>query len=796
MSDVYDQIIGAVSAYADAMASGLLPAGTTREQFGEWLGGVADALRQIEGLTATASGLPAGSDPTVSYNNGVLSFGIPKGDKGDGIVTVNVSTLPAGSSATASYDASTETLSLGIPKGDKGDTGATGNGIASIAKTETSGNVDTYTITYTNGNSTTFTVTNGNVSSVAGKTGVVTLDGGDVSYSDNDTYASGTVGKEVSDLKSAITQKQDKDVPIDNANQLASNTGVQDKVPYGFRATPEGAGNREQDKLVGGTVAWNQILDKSTYPTATGVFTDNGDGSITANGTTGSAAETFKFVNHNNSFLKYGHVYFIESGLKETGSSSTFEFMIVAFSSTNINLYKGATINKYAPINQTPLDIQAVVRANTTVNNLIFKPYMVDLTAFFGSSTIADYVYALEQATSGSGVAWLKKHFPQYFCNYNAYNAGSLDSVSGVSKHIQRGFNQWDEEWEAGLISVVNGQNVAGNGIRSKNMCKCVPNTIYHAKVPYTYSKFIFWYDANGNFISAPEMPNSGNLTSPDNAYYFRVRVDTIVTYNHDICINFHYDGSRDGEYQPYQKAEYALDDSLTLRGIPKLDANNKLYFDGDEYLSDGTHNTRFVLVNLAELAWSKNADGQFFASNSINSKMAWGSNHICNRYITSPNGAYSGNTDKSVSLSSTAVWIKDSAYTSLSDFKDSLSGAYLIYESATPTTSQADPFTNPQWVDNWGTEEFVTTSPVPVGHDTFYPTDQVKKLDGLPSDFSTLIAPTEKTYKATQAYAVGSYVIVNNILYKVTSSISNGATITPGTNCQATTLTAQLQLL
>ena len=43
----------------------------------------------------------------------------------------------------------------------KGATGATGNGISSISKTGTSGNVDTYTITYTSGATTTFTVTNG-----------------------------------------------------------------------------------------------------------------------------------------------------------------------------------------------------------------------------------------------------------------------------------------------------------------------------------------------------------------------------------------------------------------------------------------------------------------------------------------------------------------------------------------------------------------------------------------------------------------------------------------------------------
>ena len=46
-------------------------------------------------------------------------------------------------------------------KGEKGDKGDDGNGIANIAKTSTSGLVDTYTITYTNGATSTFEVTNG-----------------------------------------------------------------------------------------------------------------------------------------------------------------------------------------------------------------------------------------------------------------------------------------------------------------------------------------------------------------------------------------------------------------------------------------------------------------------------------------------------------------------------------------------------------------------------------------------------------------------------------------------------------
>ena len=76
--------------------------------------------------------------------------------------TASANTLPEGSSATASasFDTTTQILSLvfGIPVGA---TGATGNGIASIAKTGTSGLTDTYTITYSDNTTSTFTVTNG-----------------------------------------------------------------------------------------------------------------------------------------------------------------------------------------------------------------------------------------------------------------------------------------------------------------------------------------------------------------------------------------------------------------------------------------------------------------------------------------------------------------------------------------------------------------------------------------------------------------------------------------------------------
>ena len=56
---------------------------------------------------------------------------------------------------TIKFSDDTETT-VGPIRGEKGDTGPTGNGIAGIVKTGTADLVDTYTITYTNGQTTTF----------------------------------------------------------------------------------------------------------------------------------------------------------------------------------------------------------------------------------------------------------------------------------------------------------------------------------------------------------------------------------------------------------------------------------------------------------------------------------------------------------------------------------------------------------------------------------------------------------------------------------------------------------------
>ena len=85
-------------------------------------------------MTATATGLPASSAPTVAVTTGEdgakrLAFGIPKGDKGDTGATpklsVSVKTGEPGTDASAVQGGTPEnpTLELTIPRGDTGDIG-------------------------------------------------------------------------------------------------------------------------------------------------------------------------------------------------------------------------------------------------------------------------------------------------------------------------------------------------------------------------------------------------------------------------------------------------------------------------------------------------------------------------------------------------------------------------------------------------------------------------------------------------------------------------------------------------
>lgn len=349
-----------------------------------------------------------------------------------------------------------------------------------------------------------------------------------------------------------------------------------------------------------------------------------------------------------------------------------------------------------------------------------------DLTQMFGTA-IADYIYSLETATAGAGVEWLKKYNPKMFVQYHPYDAGTMMHVSGLISHDMVGFNQCDEEWESGSYDVNTGLPVTyASRIRCKNPIMVVSGAQYYCK--YTNTVIIRFYDFDDNFMGKSFNTTAQNsiVTVPSNAAYMRIALEGATSYSNNVCINLS-DPTKNCTYEPYVKHSYPLDDSLTLRGIPKLDENNQLYYDGDTYAADGTVTRKYGIVDLGTLTWG-NASATGFAFASLSTVGSGNNNVLKNNFICDKYGVayWNASDDKTVRVSGsgTQIGVKDTSFASYTaaQFKTAMSGVYLVYELTAPTTEEAEPYNEVQIVDGFGTEEYVTTSLVPVGHYTKYP--------------------------------------------------------------------------
>ncbi len=527
------------------------------------------------------------------------------------------------------------------------------------------------------------------------------------------------------------------------ANQLNSSVRVPDKVPFNFRTAGGSAdiGNRAFHKaIVGGTIAWNQVLAIPTLSQSREVngitVTDNRDGSYSVSGTA-SAGAWSSFSMQYQSILVSGHKYLLTGMTNQIQLRDSYSGLITtAEKPGNVISYSNPTNAIVTPA----LYIQGGTAITGTVK---VYPQIIDLTIMFGS-TIADYIYSLETATPGAGVAWFKKLFPK---PYYAYNAGTLYSVK-TSKAINVGFNQWDEEYVANGYYNASGAWTSGNILSSKNPIPVIPDATYYISND-KWGGVTYW-DVDMNFISRNNAISK--FTVPSNCHYIHFNMTSSygTTYNHDICINLSWDGSRDGEYEPYEVNEYAIDD-VVLRGIPKLDANNKLYYDGDEYASDGTVNRRYNRIVLDGTTSGRKVanlyqtgGGIYYAVVNIATYGENGTDLICDKifsaYVTvSLGGCYITNAGKNIVLTH-----PDQTLDTVEKWNTWLQSNNITidYKLATPTDSTAEPFTSPMIVNDFGTESFNDADydasnrdvEIPVGHDTEYPIDVLAKIEMMPN--------------------------------------------------------------
>ena len=244
---------------------------------------------------------------------------------------------------------------------------------------------------------------------------------------------------------------------------------------------------------------------------------------------------------------------------------------------------------------------------------------------------------------------------------------------------------------------------------------------------------------ANKNFISRN---GSGLITSPENAHFFRLSLNDYGSeYKNDICINLSWDGERNGEYEPYKAEYYPLASNLELRGIPKLDASNNLYYDGDEYEHTGNVARKYGVVDLGSLNWVRDSSGRFVVDLPLMKNPTTGAEYSTGflpAKILTPNSSPIGSMsiDNTIArYSNHLLYVVCNTYNDAAAFKAAMSGVYLVYELETPTTETAAEFANPQFVDDFGTEQYVDERPVavPVGHYTEYDQNLRAKLEMSP---------------------------------------------------------------
>lgn len=558
-----------------------------------------------------------------------------------------------------------------------------------------------------------------------------------------------------------------EDMTVGNAEQLISTVFVNDQVPYTFRTSGGSAdiGDREYDTLVGGTIAWNQMVQNGNFSDGTNKWSGTSctlsasDGVLTL---TAPASPSHNYMRAMQSItLLTSHVYYFSAVFDATqvGGFNNFSFRLLG----DTNAYVGVTEDTqgaYQKIYQAPYDFTSVgpvftATSSTTIADTagtVSNVQILDLTLMFGS-TIADYIYTLEQNNPGDGVAWVTKYFPKLNGGYYPYNAGELLSVSGVSAHNMTGLNQWDEEWEVGAYDTSTGAKISSTTkIRSKNPISIVPSTTYYYYNGAGEATQKFFYDVNGNYITNLASQSGTTFVTPANAYYMTISPAATygTTYNNDICISLYWDGEMEDTYEPYTLNSHPLDSSLTLRGIPELDADNKLRYDGDIYAADGTVTRKYGIVDLGTLNWSwssTNTENIYrMAATITGAKLPSTSNDlaniICSKYVAvTTTDTY--RTVTGICLAPNGkVAVYDENYntsSSVAAFKTAMSGVYLVYEldPSAYTTETADPFQSPQIVNDFGTEEYVTTAQsgvlVPVGHNTNYTNNLRAKLEMVP---------------------------------------------------------------
>lgn len=518
----------------------------------------------------------------------------------------------------------------------------------------------------------------------------------------------------------------------DNITPYDESSGDDQDEPFLFQAT--GTANGTQPDFAtgsycqlkekrGNSLVWNQKLEITNFAVSGGSITYKGDiGTFVA---TSYGQQAYRYFYNAISQRKY----LVLIRVKMTTASTSI--MLRAFGSD------------YQLQQTTAWQVKSRIITSGTTGNVSVgikddrssdfdailidrKAQIIDLTHMFG-------VGNEPTSTSDPRVKWAIA----YAQLHPAYKAGAIINCDGrYLKNI--GMNQWDEQWEVGYIDGNTGEPTTDNNcIRSKNFCRCLPNTDYYLK--YTASTFIYLYDSNYNFIGRPTVTNN-IFGTPSNACYFKIAVyHQGNTYNNDISINLYYeDEARCLTYEPYGVVADVDTGSEVLRSAGSVkdykEPNGTIHRLVGSYTFSGSESWTF----------SENSQMWYmdYPSN-FNGFVVLTTNYICSNGVRI-----------SLANANFRVYLSSNPNITSSTNMNNIfpSGTIIYYELAIPTTEQGTPFQENIDIDDFGTMQWLkdgesdTIIPAEVlqGNLIFYPVDykafddtMYKYTDGTPSNLA-----------------------------------------------------------
>ena len=541
----------------------------------------------------------------------------------------------------------------------------------------------------------------------------------DVTDADNGDFArvvNGAWGKDAGDDIARIDGYYES-MGVGYADQLNSSQGVTNTAPYNFRTTGGSAdvGGRKKEKIVGGTIGWNQQIENGDFASSAGWNANRCSLSVADNVATLTMADNVtasaSLGRTGTTSLPAGHLYLCRATVR-SGYTSGVCFRLGGTNSANIVLAANTRTTLERVIQKGTSNEGFLIYPNkggdAEVGDIftVEKVMVIDLTQMFGSR-IAERIASLESNETGSGLEWIRS-YGFITRDYYSFDPGSLLTVNTTAS-VSRGFNLLDD----GTAKLVGGKQVQITG---------------------TYSS-IAYTDINGQ--SETLTPDTdGKFTPAKNG------VLTVTGSDSTTCVHLVWSGTRDGDYEEYREVRTEVAGKTATR--------------------------KYGYVDMGTLTWSyeerPSAPNRFHAAvtgiktPTTNDERATGI--VTADYVASgvPIGSTDG--DKLIArYTNGQVYILDSAYSTAADFKTAVTGKILVYELAAPVTEtlgdspylqgtlKLDADNNLYyegdtvdlgenlWCDDFGTEEFEDSRPVPmpVGHQTLYPANLRDKLQHLP---------------------------------------------------------------